>query len=84
MGVWVYLQLHDEVQVVGALVDVLQSYDILMLYPGEQEQKRCVCVCVIKEVKLAVLFCQNDAPSTDNKTRLACVCLCAHVYVEPT
>lgn len=29
-----YLQLHYEVQVVGALVDVLQSYDILVLYPG--------------------------------------------------
>lgn len=30
-----YLQLHYEVQVVRALVDVLQSYDILVLYPGE-------------------------------------------------
>lgn len=36
---FLYLQLHDEVQVVWALVDVLQSYDILMLYPAEQEQK---------------------------------------------
>lgn len=34
-----YSQLHDEVQVVGALVDVLQGHDILVLYPAEREQK---------------------------------------------
>lgn len=33
-----YLQLHYEVQVVGALVDVLQSHNILVLYPGEERR----------------------------------------------
>lgn len=40
-----YLQLHDEVQVVGAFVDVLQSYDVLMLYPGGREQKTHLVCC---------------------------------------
>lgn len=31
-------QLHDEVQVVGTLVDVLQRHDVLMLDPAKQRQ----------------------------------------------
>lgn len=38
-GGLMYLQLHNEVQVVWALVNVLQSHDILMLYPGGGEEK---------------------------------------------
>lgn len=37
-GTLMYLQLHYEVQVVGALVDVLQSHNILVLYPGEERR----------------------------------------------
>lgn len=33
-------QLHDEVQVVGALVDVLQSDNVLVLYPAGQKDKK--------------------------------------------
>lgn len=33
-------QLHDEVQVVGALVDVLQSHDVLVLYPAGQKERK--------------------------------------------
>lgn len=40
-----YLQLHYEVQVVWALVDVLQSHDILMLYPGGGEQNTHFACC---------------------------------------
>lgn len=43
-GGLMYSQLHYEVQVVWALVDVLQSHDVLMLYPGEGEQ-RITFVC---------------------------------------
>lgn len=38
-GGLMYLQLHYEVQVVWALIDVLQSHYILMLYPAEGEKK---------------------------------------------
>lgn len=36
---WVtfHLQLHDQVVVSGALIDVLQGHDVLMLDPGERE-----------------------------------------------
>lgn len=59
-----YLQLHYEVQVVGALVDVLQSHDILMLYPAEGGQKIHFACCqplfisaqATNEVQLAFSF----------------------------
>lgn len=59
-GGWMYLQLHYEVQVVWALVDILQSYNILMLYPGEQEQRIHFTCCQLaratNEVQLAFYF----------------------------
>lgn len=39
------LQLHDEVQVVRTLVDILQRHDILMLYPAEGGQRNAHCSC---------------------------------------
>lgn len=32
-----YLQLHDQVVVSGALIDVLQGHDVFMLDPGESK-----------------------------------------------
>lgn len=31
-------QLHDQIEVVRALVDVLQGHNVLMLYPAKQQQ----------------------------------------------
>lgn len=44
-GGLMYSQLHYEVQVVWALIDVLQSHYILMLYPAEGEKKIHFACC---------------------------------------
>lgn len=33
-------QLHDQVEVIGTLVDVLQSDDVLVLDPAKQQEKK--------------------------------------------
>lgn len=71
-----YLQLHYEVQVVWALVDVLQSHDILMLYPGEGEQNTHFACCQpafisaqgSNEAQLAFPFVETMPCQLKNKT----------------
>lgn len=72
-----YLQLHYKVQVIWALVDVLQSHNILMFYPGWEEEKVHFlgfryCWIFVKE-RVRLLY--NAITSL-----LICVVGCVNVY----